>query len=172
MIFRRESHGGRGDGGVDGDENHPDDHGTGDGEDGILGPDVGDERRLAQHRGQDGRVERRAPDPMARDLAVALGEVILPDVDRSEVEDQGMIEAVQDPGEEGMHLEEDSLLAQSIELRIAIEEAGVDELIEDAHGKGREDGEEDVVKGEGPRFVDDFAGKGVLKRILSSRHES
>ena len=79
-----------------------------------------------------------------------------------------MVEAVEDPGEEGMHFEEDALLAELVELRVAVEEARGYELVEDAEDEWREDGEEDVVEGEGPGFEDDFAGKGVLKGVLSS----
>lgn len=86
-VFGREAELGR-DGGVDGDEGHPDDHGARDGEDGVFGPDVGDEGRFAQHRGQDGGVERRAPDPVTGDLAVALGQIPEPDELRDEVRDE------------------------------------------------------------------------------------
>ena len=61
-----------------------------------------------------------------------------------------MVEAVGDPGPEGMHLEKGTLLAEPIQLRIAVEEARADELVEDAHGEGWENGEEDVVEGERP----------------------
>ena len=62
-----------------------------------------------------------------------------------------------------MHLEEDALLAELVELRVAVEEAGRDKLVEDAHDKGREDGEEDVVEGKGPGFENDLARKCVLE---------
>lgn len=51
-------------------------------------------------------------------------------------------------------------------MGVAVEEAGTDELVEDADDKGREEGEEDVVRGEGPGFVDDFAGEAVLEGVL------
>ena len=77
-----------------------------------------------------------------------------------------MVEAVENPGEEGVHLEEDTFLAELVELGVAVKEAGGDELVEDAQDKGGEDGEENVVEGERPGFENDLAGKGVLKGIL------
>ncbi len=65
-----------------------------------------------------------------------------------------------------MHFEEDTFLAELVELGVAIEEAGRDELVENTHDQRGEDGEEDVVKRERPGFKDDLAGKGVLKGIL------
>lgn len=80
-----------------------------------------------------------------------------------------MVKAVRDPSPEGVHLEEDALLAELVELRVAVEQAGGDELIKDTHDEGRKDGEEDVVEGKGPGFEDDLARKGVLERILIER---
>jgi hypothetical protein len=39
-------------------------------------------------------------------------------------------------------------------------------LVEDSHGEGGEDSEEDVVEGEGPGFEDDLTGEGVLEGEL------
>ena len=164
-VFGGEAEFGGG-GGVGGDEDEPDDHGAGDGEEGVFGPDVGDESGFAEHGREDGGVERGAPDPVAGDLAVGLRGVVEPDGFREEVGEEGVVEAVADPGEEGVHAEEGALLAEAVELRVAIEEAGGDKLVEDAHDQGRKDGEEDIVEGEGPGFVDDFAGEGVLEGIL------
>ena len=77
-----------------------------------------------------------------------------------------MVEAIEDPGEEGVHFEEHAFLAEAIELRVAVEEPGGDELVEDSHYDGGKDGEEDVVKGESPGFEDYFAREGVLEGIL------
>lgn len=87
---------------------------------------------------------------MAGDFAVALREVPVPDELGDEICDEGVVEAVEDPGEEGVHLKEDAFLAELVELGVAVEEAGGYELVEDAHDEGGEDGEEDVVKGESP----------------------
>ena len=57
-----------------------------------------------------------------------------------------MVEAVENPREEGVHLEEDALLAEAVELRVAVQEASGDELVKDSHHEGGEDGEEDVVE--------------------------
>ena len=65
-----------------------------------------------------------------------------------------------------MHFEESALLAELVELGIAVEKAGRDELVEDAHDERGKDGEEDIVEGERPGFVDDLTGKAVLERVL------
>ena len=77
-VFGRESQFGR-HGRVGCDEGQPDDHRPGDGEEGVFGPDVGDERRFAQHGGQHGRVECGAPDPVPGYLAVGLRQIPVPD---------------------------------------------------------------------------------------------
>lgn len=79
-----------------------------------------------------------------------------------------MVEAVEDPREEGMHFEEHTLLAKLIQLWISVKKASRDELVENSHDKRGEDGEEDVIKGQCPRFEDDFARERVLKRILDT----
>ena len=61
-----------------------------------------------------------------------------------------MVEAVDDPREEGMHAKEGTGLTEPVELWISVQQAGADELVEDAHGQRWEDGEEDVVEGKGP----------------------
>jgi NADPH:quinone reductase-like Zn-dependent oxidoreductase len=66
-----------------------------------------------------------------------------------------------------MHLEEDALLAKLIELGIAVKKAGGDELIEDSHDERWKDGEEDIVKGERPGFVNNLSGEAVLERVLN-----
>lgn len=67
-----------------------------------------------------------------------------------------------------MRFEEDALLPELIELRISIQEARRDELIEASHCQRWRDGEEDIVKGKCPGFKDDLARKGVLERVLPS----
>jgi len=51
-------------------------------------------------------------------------------------------------------------------LGISVEEAGGDELVEDAEGEGWKNGEEDIVEGERPGLVDDGAGEAVLEGVL------
>ena len=51
---------------------------------------------------------------------------------------------------------------------VPVEEAGRHELVQDTQGKRREDGVEDVVEGQRPRFVDDFAGEDVLEDVLAT----
>lgn len=77
-----------------------------------------------------------------------------------------MIEAVRDPGEEGVHLEEDTTLRELVELRVAVQEAGGDKLIKDAEDERWEDCKEDIVEREGPGLGNDLAREGVLERVL------
>ena len=67
-----------------------------------------------------------------------------------------MVEAIEDPGKERVHLEEDPFLPQLVELRVSVEESGGNELVEDTHDKRRKDCEEDVIEGEGPRLKNDL----------------
>ena len=67
-----------------------------------------------------------------------------------------------------MHLEENAFLAKLVELRIAVEKAGRDELVENAYHKGWKDCEEYIVEGERPRLEYDFARESILKRVLVS----
>jgi hypothetical protein len=41
-------------------------------------------------------------------------------------------------------------------------------LIEYSHGEGWEDGEENVIKGQRPRFVDYLSGECVLEGVLNT----
>jgi hypothetical protein len=57
-------------------------------------------------------------------------------------------------------------LGELVELRVSVEQAGGDVLIKDADGEGWEEGEEDIVEGQGPGFEYDLPGKGVLEGVL------
>ena len=59
-----------------------------------------------------------------------------------------MVEAIADPGPEGVHPEERPFLTQLIELRIPIKQPRRDELVENTHRKRWQDGKKDVEKGE------------------------
>ena len=168
VVFGGEPEFGR-DGRVDGDEGHPDHHAAGDGKDGIFGPDVSHQRGFAQNGGKYGGIQGCAPNPVACDFAVALGQIPIPDELRDKVRDEGMVETVQDPGPKGMHFEEDAFLTELVQLWIAVEETGGDELVEDAHDEWGKEGKEDIVKREGPGFEDDLARESVLKRILKNK---
>lgn len=67
-----------------------------------------------------------------------------------------------------MHFEKGPLLSKLIELWVTVEETGRDELVKNPHHDRGKKGEEDVVEGERPRFVDHLTRKGVLERILAS----
>lgn len=148
-VFGRETQA-RCHGHVNGHQEIPDEHRTGDSKDGVFCPDVGDQRSFAQNRRQSSSVERGTPLPMTRNLSVTLWEIVEVDELGEDVEEERMVEAVNEPGPEAALLEEDSLLAELIELWVAIQETSADELIEDSHDERREDGEEDVVEGERP----------------------
>lgn len=162
LVLRTDADHGRDDA-VDGEEDEPDGHAAGDGHERVLGPHVGDERGLAQHRRQHRRVDHGAPHPVAGHFAVALHQIVVPDQLEEDVGKEGVVEAVEHPGEEGVHLEKDAFLAELVELRVSIEEAGRDELVEDAHHEGGKDGKEDVVERQSPGLHDDLPGKGILK---------
>ena len=68
-----------------------------------------------------------------------------------------------------MHLEENALLAKLVELWIAIQQAGGDELVKYSHDEWRKDGEEDIIERKSPGFEDHLTGKGILERVLVVR---
>jgi len=72
---------------------------------------------------------------MASGFAVRHYAVFVEDVGAEDVGDDGMVEAVADPGPEGVHSKECAFLSELVKLGVAIEEPGADELVEDAHCK-------------------------------------
>lgn len=84
VLLRDTDHGG--DGSVGRNEGEKQGHGARDGEHVVLGPVVGDESRLAEHREQNRAVHGRAPHPVACNLAVALNLIIGPDELAKDVE--------------------------------------------------------------------------------------
>jgi len=129
------------------EEDQPDDHGAGDSDEGVFGPEVGDESSLAEDRGENGGVECLAPDPVTGSLAIGCGEIPEENELGDDVENQGVEKSVQDPSPKAVFLEEDTLLAQLVELRVAVKQPSGDVLIEYSHGERRQDGEEHVVEG-------------------------
>jgi len=85
---------------------------------------------------------------------------------RDSIGDERVVEAIGYPGPEGRHLEECAFLAELVQLRVAVKEAGGDELVENADGERRGNREEDIVEGERPRLEDDLARIIVEKRVL------
>lgn len=61
---------------------------------------------------------------------------------------------------------ESVLLAKLVQLRVSIQHTSADKLIKYTEDDGREDGEQDVVKGEGPALLEHLAGERVLKGEL------
>lgn len=147
-LGRKGDHGG--DGAVDGDEDPPNGHGAGNGNDMVLGPVAGDKAGLAEDREEDGCVEGGTPHPVAGDLTVLEYQVAVPDELAKDVKDDGVVDGVEEPFDEYLHTEKLVLLAHAVQLRVPIEEARRDELIKNAEGQGRKNGIEDVIKGECP----------------------
>lgn len=108
---------------------------------------------------------------MASYLAVALWKIPKPDELRDEIEDQGVVETIDNPAEEGVHLEENTLLTELIELRVPIEQASRDILVKDSEYERRQHGEDDVVETQRPRLEDNFTGEGILERVPELGHE-
>ena len=82
-----------------------------------------------------------------------------------------MIERIHNPLPKGCLGKEEVLLAEDVELRVTIEDAGRDELIENTDDEGRKDGKKDVVQRERPGFEGHLAGevieKGELQEVRS-----
>lgn len=77
-----------------------------------------------------------------------------------------MIERICYPLPEGSGCEEAVRLPQPIQLRVAIEHASADELIEDTYDQGREDGEDDIVVRHCPAFKRNLSRVVVEPRVL------
>lgn len=84
---------------------------------------------------------------MACYLPVTLGEIPEPDELGDEIGEERMVETIEDPGPENVHLEKDAFLSELVKLWISVEEASRDELIEDTDYKRWENGKEHVVEG-------------------------
>lgn len=151
---------------VDCHKHYPDSHGTGDGDDVVLGPVVGHQRGFAEDGKQNGAVHGCTPDPLAAGETVALGSVVEPEEATTDVEDDGVVDGVDNPFAEDADLEEGVALAEVVELRVAVQKAGRDELVEDTEGEGRKNGVEDVVERKSPGLVDNFTREDVLEGVL------
>ena len=77
-----------------------------------------------------------------------------------------MVQRVRDPEPESGFREEYILLAQGVELRIPIQDAGGDELVKDADNERRQDGENDVMQGQRPRLVGNLPREVIEERVL------
>lgn len=84
---------------------------------------------------------------MASNPTIALDEIAIPEELAANVEDNGVVYRIRDPLRKDLELEEVVLLAHHVQLRVAIQEARRDELIQDTKGQGWENGVEDVVEG-------------------------
>lgn len=107
--------------GVYGQEDEPNGHTAGDSDDSILGPDVGDQRCLREHRHQTCSVHGGTPDPVASSGAVPKRRIVPVDQNRAVVQDQGVVEAIADPRPEVVSAEEYTLLGKLIKLWVAIQ---------------------------------------------------
>ena len=61
-----------------------------------------------------------------------------------------MVQRIHDPKPESGLREERVLLPQCVELRIPIQDTCRDELVKDTDDKRRQDGEDNVIQGQGP----------------------
>ena len=61
---------------------------------------------------------------MSSYLPITLREIPEPDCFRYEVCEERVIETIEDPGPERMHLEEDAFLSELVELWVAVEQTG------------------------------------------------
>lgn len=102
------------DGGVGRDEGDPEGHRTRYRYYVVLCPVVRDEPSLAQDGQQDSAVHGRTPYPMACDLAVALDLVPWPEKHAADVEDDGVVDSVGNPGHEHPQPEELIVLAEAV----------------------------------------------------------
>ena len=61
-----------------------------------------------------------------------------------------MVQRIHDPKPESGLREERVLLSQCVELRIPIQDTCRDELVKDTDDKRRQDGEDNIIQGQGP----------------------
>lgn len=94
---------------------------------------------------------------MAGDMAVFHRKVPVVEQLRDNVKDERVEESIQNPSPKAVLLEEDASLAQLVQLWIAVEQSGGDELVKDSHREWRQNSEEHVIEGERPRFVDNLS---------------
>ena len=83
-----------------------------------------------------------------------------------------MIEGIPDPIEERDRREEVVLLSELVQLRISIQRASRDELIEDTDDERGKNSEDDVIVGHRPAFKRYLSRKiiepGVLRIVISA----
>jgi hypothetical protein len=138
------------DGTVDGHKHEPDDHAPGNRQDVVLGPVVRHQRRLAQHRQEHGAVHGGTPNPFSGGDAVGLGAVVDKEERTADVENERVVDSVEDPRGEDVHTEEAVSLAERVELRVPVEQAGRNKLVQDTEDERREHSVEDIVEGQRP----------------------
>lgn len=136
--------------GVQRQEEEPEQQRPRDGDDVPFGPRVGDEAGFAEDGDEGAGVDGRAPYPVTGRLAVGLDQVVPEEEHGDEEDDEGMVEAVGDPRDKRVHLEEDTPLRELVQLGVSVEEACGNELIEYAQDERRHHRKDDVVEGEGP----------------------
>ena len=83
---------------------------------------------------------------------------------------QTVIQRIANPQPERRLGEEDVPLSEAVKLRVPVEDACRDELIEHADDDGRQDREEDIVERQRPRLVCDLARVSVEERVPELRH--
>lgn len=105
---------------------------------------------LSQDCQERGQVKCRTPEPDSTVQAGSLLQIAPEEDDAEGEEDDGVVKSICDPLPECRFGKENVLLAEYIELRISVKDAGGDELVKNTNDKWGEDCENNVVKGECP----------------------
>lgn len=74
---------------------------------------------------------------MTTDLPIREDKVIGVDVGRNEIGYDGVVKSVSDPRPERVHAEEGALLSEKIQLWVAVEKPGRDELVKNPDSERR-----------------------------------
>lgn len=82
---------------VDSSHDIPDSHASGNGDNMVLCPVVGDQSCLSEDSKESSTIQCRAPYPMTCDLAISLDKITMPDKFTPNVEHDGMIDSVGNP---------------------------------------------------------------------------
>jgi hypothetical protein len=77
-----------------------------------------------------------------------------------------VVEGIPDPVKESNRRKEVILLAEAIQLRIPVEHARRNKLVENTNDERGQDGKDDIVVGHCPAFKRNLAGKAVEPRVL------
>ncbi|KAH3665255.1 hypothetical protein OGATHE_004070 [Ogataea polymorpha] len=119
---------------------------------------------------QTGRVDGNAEPPVVHRGAVGELVAVLENIDERNVNDGTVVEAVNCPRPENLHVEEMARLADLVELRILVQHVGCDVLVEDTDHERRKHKEYHVVQREGPRLHHRLAAEPVAENVPELCH--